>query len=117
MLGRLGKCLYHLILSVALMGSNFMGGVCSVLCQRLTATRSDAVVACPAVLFSCRYAATRGDTVKLRSMLQQGFNPDSSDYDGRTALMLACVRGHRDVVDLLLSAGGWGFSCLQSATR
>jgi ankyrin repeat protein len=43
--------------------------------------------------------------MKLRSMLQQGFNPDSADYDGRTALMLACVRGHRDVVDLLLSAG------------
>jgi ankyrin repeat protein len=52
-----------------------------------------------------RYAATRGDAMKLRSMLQQGFNPDSADYDGRTALMLACVRGHRDVVDLLLSAG------------
>uniref|UniRef100_A0A383VAB8 Cyclic nucleotide-binding domain-containing protein n=1 Tax=Tetradesmus obliquus TaxID=3088 RepID=A0A383VAB8_TETOB len=51
------------------------------------------------------YAATRGDVMKLRSMLQQGFNPDSADYDGRTALMLACVRGHRDVVDLLLSAG------------
>jgi hypothetical protein len=28
----------------------------------------------------CRYAATRGDTVKLRAMLQQGFNPDSADY-------------------------------------
>lgn len=27
-----------------------------------------------------RYAATRGDTVRLRAMLQQGFNPDSSDY-------------------------------------
>jgi len=27
------------------------------------------------------------------------------DADGRTALMLACVRGHRDVVSLLLSAG------------
>lgn len=34
---------------------------------------------CYAVLL-CRYAATRGDTVKLRAMLQQGFNPDSSDY-------------------------------------
>lgn len=28
---------------------------------------------------------------------------DIKDNDGRTALMLACVRGHRDVVDLLLS--------------
>lgn len=57
------------------------------------------------MLSDCRYAATRGDIVKLRSMLQQGFHPDSADYDGRTALMLACVRGHRDVVDLLLGAG------------
>ncbi|KAF6256108.1 hypothetical protein COO60DRAFT_1702472 [Scenedesmus sp. NREL 46B-D3] len=51
------------------------------------------------------YAATRGDSMRLRGMLQQGFSPDSADYDGRTALMLACVRGHRDVVELLLSAG------------
>jgi hypothetical protein len=55
-----------------------------------------------------RYAATRGDTVKLRAMLQQGFNPDSADYDGRTAMMLAAVKGHRDVVELLLSAGEAG---------
>lgn len=59
----------------------------------------------PLHLSKCRYAATKGDTVKLRAMLQQGFNPDSCDYDGRTGLMLACVRGHRDVVELLLSAG------------
>jgi ankyrin repeat protein len=38
-------------------------------------------------------------------MLQQGFNVDSSDYDGRTGLMLACVKGHKEAVDLLLAAG------------
>jgi hypothetical protein len=37
----------------------------------------DKLVSC---VLLCRYAATRGDTVKLRAMLQQGFNPDSSDY-------------------------------------
>jgi ankyrin repeat protein len=41
----------------------------------------------------------------MRLMMQQGFNPDSVDYDGRTALMLACARGHPDVVALLLQAG------------
>jgi hypothetical protein len=70
------------------------------------------VLVAVAALLSCRYAATRGDVMKLRSMLQQGFNPDSADYDGRTALMLACVRGHRDVVDLLLSAGETGLKDL-----
>ena len=38
-------------------------------------------------------------------MLQQGFNPDNSDYDGRTALMLAASKGHGEVVELLLTAG------------
>ena len=37
-------------------------------------------------------------------MLQQGFAPDSSDYDGRTALMLASGKGHREVALMLLGA-------------
>ena len=38
-------------------------------------------------------------------MLRQGFAVDSSDYDGRTALMLAAAKGHADVVNSLLAAG------------
>jgi ankyrin repeat protein len=38
-------------------------------------------------------------------MLQQGFAPDSADYDGRTALMLAAVKGHAEVAVALVSAG------------
>lgn len=38
-------------------------------------------------------------------MLQQGFPPDSSDYDHRTGLMLAALRGHKEVVELLIAAG------------
>ena len=38
-------------------------------------------------------------------MLQQGFPPDSCDYDKRTGLMLASTRGHIPVVELLLAAG------------
>jgi ankyrin repeat protein len=41
----------------------------------------------------------------LAPAVSQGFNPDSVDYDGRTALMLGCARGHPDVVALLLQAG------------
>lgn len=41
------------------------------------------------------YAASRDDVTTVRQMLQQGFGPDSADYDNRTALMLACVQGHQ----------------------
>lgn len=42
---------------------------------------------------------------RLLQMLRQGFAVDSSDYDGRTALMLAAAKGHADVVNSLLAAG------------
>jgi ankyrin repeat protein/CRP-like cAMP-binding protein len=52
------------------------------------------------------YAAARGDVGKIREMLfNQGCDPNMSDYDQRTALMLAASRGFRDVISVLLSAG------------
>ena len=51
------------------------------------------------------YAASQGNSVKLREMLQQGCPPNSSDYDGRCALELACAKGHSECVTLLLAAG------------
>ncbi len=41
----------------------------------------------------------------LPQMLEQGFNPDSRDYDHRSALMLAAAKGHMEAVQLLLAAG------------
>lgn len=38
-------------------------------------------------------------------MLQQGFPADEADYDGRTGLMLACVKANETIVRELLSAG------------
>ncbi|KAI7843592.1 hypothetical protein COHA_002834 [Chlorella ohadii] len=51
------------------------------------------------------WAASQGNEAKVRQMLQQGCPADSADYDARTALELACVKGHAGVVDLLLAAG------------
>jgi ankyrin repeat protein len=50
-------------------------------------------------------AAAHGNAGQLRAMMQQGLAPDSADYDGRTALMLAAGHGHLEAVQLLLSAG------------
>jgi len=38
-------------------------------------------------------------------MLGHGFDPNSSDYDQRSALMLAAAKGYHDSVALLVEAG------------
>ena len=48
------------------------------------------------------FAASRGDTKTISLMCDHGFNPDSADYDQRTALMVASMKGNVEVVGLLL---------------
>lgn len=48
------------------------------------------------------FAASRGDTNTISIMCGQGFDPNSADYDQRTALMVASMKGNTDVVTLLL---------------
>ncbi|KAL7533004.1 hypothetical protein ACHAXR_008237 [Thalassiosira sp. AJA248-18] len=48
------------------------------------------------------FAASRGDTATIEAMCGQGFDPDSSDYDHRNALMVASMIGNTDVVTKLL---------------
>lgn len=44
--------------------------------------------------------------LRLPQMLQhEGQPPDSCNFEGRTALMLAAMHGHRDVALALLGAG------------
>lgn len=50
-------------------------------------------------------AATRGDAAAVRSLLAQGVDVNSTDADGRTALMLAARRGDAALIRSLLSAG------------
>jgi len=48
------------------------------------------------------FAASRGDTGTISLMCEQGFSPDNADYDNRTALMVAAMKGNSAVVQLLL---------------
>ncbi|EFJ46903.1 hypothetical protein VOLCADRAFT_62022, partial [Volvox carteri f. nagariensis] len=49
--------------------------------------------------------ASDGDIETLRAMLNQGMNPNSSDYDGRTGLMLAASGGHEVICTTLFVTG------------
>ena len=48
------------------------------------------------------FAASRGDIATISLMCDQGFDPDSMDYDNRTALMVASMKGQSDVVRKLI---------------
>lgn len=50
-------------------------------------------------------SAARGDTQTLSVMCDQGFDPNSSDYDSRTALMVASMKGNPEAVKKLLECG------------
>ena len=51
------------------------------------------------------YAASRGDTETIKLMCDQGFNPDTCDYDKRTALMVSAMKGNMATVVKLLEYG------------
>jgi CRP-like cAMP-binding protein len=48
------------------------------------------------------FAASRGDTSTIALMCDQGFDPNSADYDCRTALMVAAMKGNADAVTTIL---------------
>jgi hypothetical protein len=48
------------------------------------------------------FAASRGDTATISLMCDQGFDANNSDYDSRTALMVAAMKGNSEVVKMLL---------------
>lgn len=52
------------------------------------------------------FAASRGDTRVISLMCENGFDPNNADYDKRTALMVASMKGNLDVVELLLTQPG-----------
>jgi hypothetical protein len=46
-------------------------------------------------------AASAGEVEVVQDMLRQGMSPNTADYDGRTALMVAAYRGHKVLCMLL----------------
>jgi hypothetical protein len=48
------------------------------------------------------FAASRGDMNTISLMIEQEFDPNSADYDNRTALMVAAMKGNNKVVQKLL---------------
>lgn len=51
-------------------------------------------------------AARRGESNRIKSLLSQGANPSLSDQYGLTALHVAALKGHKEVVELLLDIQG-----------
>lgn len=48
------------------------------------------------------FAASRGDTSTIALMCDHGFDPNNADYDLRTALMVASMKGNTAVAKMLL---------------
>lgn len=70
------------------------------------------------------YAAKDGRTADLARYIRSGLDPDHTDRDGTTMLMVAANHGHAGVVKLLLRHGAnpnfvdrWGNTALWCATR
>ena len=54
-----------------------------------------------------RSYAYHGDLGLARHLLVEGADPNVLDEHGRSALTLAAMQGHEDMVDLLISHGAW----------
>jgi len=50
-------------------------------------------------------AASKNNVKRIRGLLNAGVPPGAFDYDGRTALHLACSEGHLEAVQLLIDEG------------
>ncbi|KAI8487113.1 hypothetical protein Bbelb_351830 [Branchiostoma belcheri] len=50
-------------------------------------------------------AALQGDTVRVKQLLEEGVNPNHTDFGEMTPLHLAAENGHHETVSVLLAAG------------
>eukprot|EP00200_Dunaliella_tertiolecta_P005564 CAMPEP_0202345276 /NCGR_PEP_ID=MMETSP1126-20121109/4595_1 /ASSEMBLY_ACC=CAM_ASM_000457 /TAXON_ID=3047 /ORGANISM="Dunaliella tertiolecta, Strain CCMP1320" /LENGTH=1226 /DNA_ID=CAMNT_0048936579 /DNA_START=2286 /DNA_END=5966 /DNA_ORIENTATION=+ len=73
---------------------------------------------------ACLNAAVSGNTQRLQALLGRGRDVSATDYDNRSALMLACRNNQEEVVEMLLKAGAdtstvdsLGYTALFEAVR
>ena len=45
------------------------------------------------------WAASEGDLHEIKRLTANGMDLNESDYDGRTALHLACANGHVNIIN------------------
>ncbi|KAL6652668.1 hypothetical protein ACP70R_011593 [Stipagrostis hirtigluma subsp. patula] len=50
-------------------------------------------------------AAYHGDLFRLKGLISAGADPSKPDYDGRTALHVAALRGYEDIIRFLIQRG------------
>uniref|UniRef100_A0A182UFT5 ANK_REP_REGION domain-containing protein n=1 Tax=Anopheles melas TaxID=34690 RepID=A0A182UFT5_9DIPT len=77
-------------------------------CHRLQNRSSPYRTIRPSALLVSRFleAVSHNNTEKVQEMIQQGMSPNTSEsYFNRSALHIACSRGFRDIVRLLLENG------------
>lgn len=48
-------------------------------------------------------SASRGETDAIKELLDAKLDPNVSDYEGKTALMIAAGHGHIEIIQLLLT--------------
>ncbi|MBI5418908.1 MAG: ankyrin repeat domain-containing protein [Deltaproteobacteria bacterium] len=59
----------------------------------------------PVIMTALIYAASKGYTPIMKTLLKQGSSVNARASDGSTALMWAARRGHLDIMDVLLAGG------------
>jgi ankyrin repeat protein len=50
-------------------------------------------------------AAAKGDLAVIEKLINMGLDPNTSDYDGRTALHISAAEGHLKLVQYLVAEG------------
>ncbi len=107
-------CIHHMILAdIALQCVDRFGNSplwdavthCRVAVVELLVRRGCRLASTPRAAGYMCVAAARDDTTTLKLLLLAGCSPSAADYDGRTALHLACCNGHLHSAFLLLRAG------------
>ena len=82
-----------------------MGGFKGDHCNYQDIANPDHSAACFMMLYAAFYGRSRGGLKLMKCLNLRGWQINGHDYDGRTALGLACSEGHLDIVKYLIVHG------------